>query len=32
VTFGVPMRLQGGEDRAAFLQRARSAVIALRDI
>jgi 1-acyl-sn-glycerol-3-phosphate acyltransferase len=32
VTFGVPMRLQSGEDRAAFLQRARSAVIALRDI
>jgi hypothetical protein len=32
VTFGVPMQLQPGEDRQAFLQRARSAVIALRDI
>ena len=32
VTFGAPMQLQAGEDRQAFLQRARSAVIALRDI
>ena len=32
VTFGVPMQLQPGEDRQVFLQRARSAVIALRDI
>ncbi|MGI9134959.1 MAG: lysophospholipid acyltransferase family protein [Rhodoferax sp.] len=32
VTFGAPMALQGGEDRHQFLQRARAAVIALRDI
>ena len=32
VTFGVPMQLQPGEERQAFLLRARSAVIALRDI
>ena len=32
VTFGVPLRLQADEDRHAFLQRARHAVIALRDV
>ena len=32
VTFGVPMQLQAGEDHQAFLQRARNAVITLRDI
>lgn len=32
VTFGAPMKLQPDEDRQAFLQRARSAVMALRDI
>jgi 1-acyl-sn-glycerol-3-phosphate acyltransferase len=32
VTFGAPMRLEPGEDRHAFLQRARDAVIALRDV
>jgi len=32
VTFGAPMKLQDGEERLAFLQRARSAVIALRDV
>ena len=32
VTFGAPMRLQDGEDRNAFLQRARLAVLSLRDI
>jgi 1-acyl-sn-glycerol-3-phosphate acyltransferase len=32
VTFGAPMQLQAGEDRAEFLQRARSAVISLRDV
>jgi 1-acyl-sn-glycerol-3-phosphate acyltransferase len=32
VTFGAPMQLQPGEERQAFLQRARRAVIALRDI
>ena len=32
VTFGIPMRVQPGEDRQAFLTRARSAVIALRDV
>jgi len=32
VTFGAPMQLQEGEDIHAFLQRARSAVLALRDI
>ena len=32
VTFGVPMRLQPGEERPAFLARARSAVLALRDV
>jgi 1-acyl-sn-glycerol-3-phosphate acyltransferase len=32
VTFGAPMTLQPDETRQAFLQRARNAVIALRDI
>jgi 1-acyl-sn-glycerol-3-phosphate acyltransferase len=32
VTFGTPMQLQPEEDRRAFLERARSAVIALRDV
>jgi 1-acyl-sn-glycerol-3-phosphate acyltransferase len=32
VTFGAPLALQAGEDRHAFLQRARQAVIALRDV
>jgi len=32
VTFGAPMQVQPGEECHAFLQRARSAVIALRDI
>jgi 1-acyl-sn-glycerol-3-phosphate acyltransferase len=32
VTFGTPMQLQHGEDRHAFLQRARNAVLSLRDI
>jgi 1-acyl-sn-glycerol-3-phosphate acyltransferase len=32
VTFGTPMQLQAGEDRHAFLDRARNAVIALRDV
>ncbi|CAA9429984.1 MAG: Acyl-CoA:1-acyl-sn-glycerol-3-phosphate acyltransferase [uncultured Ramlibacter sp.] len=32
VTFGAPLQLEAGEDRQAFLQRARQAVIALRDI
>ena len=31
VTFGAPVRLQEGEERRLFLQRARDAVIALRD-
>ena len=31
VTFGAPIALQPGEDRHAFLARAREAVIALRD-
>jgi 1-acyl-sn-glycerol-3-phosphate acyltransferase len=30
VTFGVPMQLQAGEDKRAFLERARAAVMALR--
>jgi 1-acyl-sn-glycerol-3-phosphate acyltransferase len=30
VTFGAPMRLEAGEDKRAFLERARDAVIALR--
>ena len=32
VTFGAPIQLQEGEDRAAFLKRAREAAIALRDV
>jgi len=32
VTFGAPMQLQEGEERKAFLERARAAVVALRDI
>jgi 1-acyl-sn-glycerol-3-phosphate acyltransferase len=32
VTFGAPVALQPGEDRHAFLARAREAVIALRDV
>jgi len=32
VTFGAPVQLEPGEDRAAFLARAREAVIALRDV
>lgn len=32
VTFGVPMQVLPGEDCAAFLQRARTVVIALRDV
>ena len=31
VTFGAPVRVEDGEDRRAFLDRARGAVIALRD-
>jgi hypothetical protein len=30
VTFGAPMQLQPGEDKRAFLARARDAVLALR--
>ena len=32
VTFGAPIRLDDGEERRAFLDRARLAVIALRDV
>ncbi|HEY2254442.1 MAG TPA: lysophospholipid acyltransferase family protein [Variovorax sp.] len=32
VTFGVPLRLEDDEERRAFLDRARQAVIALRDV
>ena len=32
VTFGTPMQLDQGEDRRAFLERARSAVVSLRDV
>jgi 1-acyl-sn-glycerol-3-phosphate acyltransferase len=32
VTFGVPMRVQPGEERHDFLTRARAAVVALRDV
>ena len=32
VTFGAPIRLDAGEERRAFLERARAAVIALRDV
>jgi 1-acyl-sn-glycerol-3-phosphate acyltransferase len=31
VTFGAPVRVEDGEDRRVFLDRARAAVIALRD-
>ncbi|MDO8450173.1 MAG: lysophospholipid acyltransferase family protein [Rhodoferax sp.] len=32
VTFGAPIHLMAGEERRAFLDRARTAVIALRDV
>lgn len=32
VTFGAPIQVEPGEERAAFLQRARAAVMALRDV
>jgi len=32
VTFGAPLLLQPGEDKRVFLERARQAVIALRDV
>jgi 1-acyl-sn-glycerol-3-phosphate acyltransferase len=32
VTFGAPMQLQPGEEHRVFLERARNAVIALRDV
>jgi 1-acyl-sn-glycerol-3-phosphate acyltransferase len=32
VTFGAPIRLEDGEERRAFLDRARAAVIALREV
>ena len=32
VTFGAPIQLEAGEDHRAFLDRARQAVIALRDV
>jgi 1-acyl-sn-glycerol-3-phosphate acyltransferase len=32
VTFGVPLRLAVGEDKRAFLERARSAVVELREL
>jgi 1-acyl-sn-glycerol-3-phosphate acyltransferase len=32
VTFGAPMQLLPGEERRAFLERARNAVLALRDV
>ena len=32
VTFGAPLQLQPGEDKRAFLDRARSAVMALREV
>lgn len=32
VTFGAPVRLEEGEERRAFLDRARAAVIALREV
>jgi 1-acyl-sn-glycerol-3-phosphate acyltransferase len=32
VTFGAPLRVEEGEDRRVFLDRARAAVIALRDV
>jgi len=30
VTFGAPIRIEPGEDKRAFLERARAAVMALR--
>jgi 1-acyl-sn-glycerol-3-phosphate acyltransferase len=32
VTFGTPLRVEPGEDRRVFLDRARAAVLALRDV
>ncbi|MET0312695.1 MAG: lysophospholipid acyltransferase family protein [Burkholderiaceae bacterium] len=32
VTFGAPLKVEDGEDRGVFLERARNAVIALRDV
>jgi 1-acyl-sn-glycerol-3-phosphate acyltransferase len=32
VTFGAPIRVEEGEERGAFLKRARESVIALRDV
>ena len=32
VTFGAPVKVEPGEERRAFLDRARLAVIALRDV
>lgn len=32
VTFGAPIRLEEGEDRRVFLERARAAVVALREV
>jgi hypothetical protein len=32
VTFGAPIRREPDEERRAFLERARAAVIALRDV
>ncbi len=32
VTFGAPIRLEDGEERRAFLDRARACVVALRDV
>ncbi len=32
VTFGAPVRVEQGEDRRVFLERARAAVLALRDV
>jgi len=32
VTFGAPLRLDGGEDKRDFLARAREAVLALRPV
>jgi hypothetical protein len=32
VTFGAPIKVEDGEERRPFLDRARSAVLALRDV
>jgi len=32
VTFGAPVKVESGEERRPFLDRARQAVIALRDV